>query len=156
MPPLTKLLAARSCLTLMPYFLAMPVRCSPLDTTCTSPAGRFSGDLILRSEDVGHSSDVCAYVKNDVGLMMQGGEGPGWTIPKPDLLLCTYAGCATYVKWFEAVSRAYDVPIVFLDVPYVQDEGITQDVEPTGLLRNAGNTGRVFKLRRSPVDSRNK
>lgn len=88
---------------------------------------KLSGDYILRSEDIGHSSDVCAYIKNDVGLMMKGGAGPGWTIPKPDLLLCTYAGCATYVKWFEAVSRMYDVPIVWLDVPFLQDEGITPE-----------------------------
>jgi benzoyl-CoA reductase subunit B len=85
---------------------------------------KVSGDYILLSEDLGHSSDVCAYLKNDVGLMMKGGEGPGWTVPKPDLLLCTYAGCATYVKWFEAVSRMYDVPIFFLDVPFYQDEDI--------------------------------
>ncbi len=88
---------------------------------------KVSSDYILLSEDLGHSSDVCAYLKNDVGLMMKGGQGPGWTIPKPDLLLCTYAGCATYVKWFEAVSRMYDVPIVFLDVPYYQEEGWTKE-----------------------------
>jgi benzoyl-CoA reductase subunit B len=88
---------------------------------------RLSGDYILLSEDIGHSSDVCAYIKNDIGLMMKGGQGPGWTIPKPDLLLCTYAGCATYVKWFEAVSRRYNVPIVWLDVPFLQDEGITKE-----------------------------
>lgn len=89
---------------------------------------RVSGDYILLSEDIGHSSDVCSYVKNDVGLMMRGGKGPEWTIPKPDLLLCNYTGCTVYAKWWEAVSKTYDVPIVFLDIPAPHEiEGTTKN-----------------------------
>ncbi len=87
---------------------------------------KVSGGYILKSEDIGHSSDVCSYMKNDVGIMLSGGKGPEWTIPKPDLLLCNYTGCTVYAKWWEAVSRMYDVPIVFLDIPFAGD-GITEN-----------------------------
>jgi benzoyl-CoA reductase subunit B len=87
---------------------------------------KTSGDLILKAEDVGYSSDVCGYVKNDIGMMLQGNIGPSGTeIPKPDLLLCTYCGCTTFIKWFEALAHFYDVPLVMLDVPYLRDGEIS-------------------------------
>lgn len=81
---------------------------------------KISGDYILKSEDIGYSPDVCGYVKNDIGMMLSGNIGPSGTkIPKPDLLLCTYCGCTTFIKWFEALAHFYDVPLVMLDVPYM-------------------------------------
>jgi benzoyl-CoA reductase subunit B len=82
---------------------------------------KISGDLILKAEDVGYSPDVCGYVKNDIGMMLAGNIGPSGTqLPKPDLLLCTYCGCTTFIKWFEALSHYYNVPLVMLDVPYLR------------------------------------
>lgn len=79
---------------------------------------KISSGFIMSAEDMGYSSDVCGYVKNDVGLWKQGNEGPLGRLPKPDLLLCTYCGCTTFIKWFEALAEYYDVPLVMLDVPY--------------------------------------
>lgn len=82
---------------------------------------KISGNYILKSEDVGYSPDVCGYVKNDIGMMLAGNIGPsGHKLPKPDLLLCTYCGCTTFIKWFEALSHYYDVPLVMLDIPYLR------------------------------------
>jgi benzoyl-CoA reductase subunit B len=88
---------------------------------------KTSGPLILAAEDAGYSSDVCAYVKSDVGMYLGGGCGPtGLPMPKPDLLLCSYTGCTTFIKWFEALSHHLDVPVVMLDVPFLRDDaGIT-------------------------------
>jgi len=83
---------------------------------------KVAGDLILKAEDQGYSSDVCGYVKNDIGLVASGNVGPFGKLPKPDLLLCTYSGCATYLKWFEALAEIYRVPLVMLDVPYLRAE----------------------------------
>lgn len=83
---------------------------------------KVSGSHILHAEDVGYSSDVCGYVKSDIGMMLQGNIGPsGSNLPKPDLLLCTYCGCTTFIKWFEALSHFYDVPMVMIDTPYMRD-----------------------------------
>ncbi len=82
---------------------------------------KISSGFIMSAEDMGYSSDVCGYVKNDIGLWKQGNEGPLGRLPKPDLLLCTYCGCTTFIKWFEALAEYYDVPLVMLDVPYLRD-----------------------------------
>ncbi len=78
---------------------------------------------IAEAEKAGHSADVCTYVKADIGMMLQGNVGPtGTRLPPPDLLLLSYTGCYTFMKWFELLREHYDCPTVFLQVPY-QGEG---------------------------------
>ncbi len=86
-----------------------------------------SGDYILRAEKTGHSEDVCAYVKSDLGMLEAGNIGPtGQPLPSPDLLLLSYTGCFTFMKWFELLREEYRCPTVMLHVPY-QSEGKTTD-----------------------------
>ena len=79
-----------------------------------------SGGYIRDAEQHGHSEDVCTYVKCDVGMMLSGNIGPtGEKIPKPDLLLLSYTGCFTFMKWFETLERLYPgVPVAMLHTPY--------------------------------------
>ena len=78
---------------------------------------------IMAAEKAGHSEDVCSYVKCDIGMSKAGNVGPtGTRLPKPDLLLLSYTGCYTFMKWFELLREEYDCPIVFLQIPY-QGEG---------------------------------
>ncbi len=79
---------------------------------------RMAGDMIGAAEDLGYSPDVCGYVKNDIGLARKGIASPLGKLPPPDVLLCNYAGCRTYIKWFEALAEMYGAPLVMLDVPY--------------------------------------
>lgn len=79
---------------------------------------KVAGDFILKAEDLGYSSDVCGYVKNDIGLASSGNRGPFGNLPKPDLLVCNYSGCNTYIKWFEALAEHYGARLFLLDVPY--------------------------------------
>jgi len=82
-----------------------------------------SRDYIAEAEKAGHSEDVCTYVKCDIGMMKKGNIGPtGTRLPKPDLLLLSYTGCYTFMKWFELLREEYKCPCVFLHVPY-QGEG---------------------------------
>ena len=77
---------------------------------------------IAAAERAGHSEDVCSYVKCDVGMMKAGNVGPtGTRLPKPDLLLLSYTGCYTFMKWFELLREEYGCPVVFLHVPYQGD-----------------------------------
>ena len=77
---------------------------------------------ITGAERLGHSEDVCSYVKCDVGMMKAGNIGPtGRPLPKPDLLLLSYTGCFTFMKWFELLREEYDCPCVFLQIPYQGD-----------------------------------
>ncbi len=82
-----------------------------------------SADYIQEAEKYGHSEDVCTYVKCDVGMMKSGNIGPtGEKLPDPDLLLLSYTGCFTFMKWFEILRKEYNnCPTVMLHIPYQGD-----------------------------------
>ncbi len=89
-----------------------------------------SGSFIKDAEKMGHSEDVCTYVKCDIGMMLNGNIGPtGEKIPTPDLLLLSYTGCFTFMKWFENLERLYPgVPVAMLHTPYQENGEITQQM----------------------------
>jgi benzoyl-CoA reductase subunit B len=85
-----------------------------------------SRDYISTAEKLGHSEDVCTYVKCDLGMMKSGNVGPtGEPLPDPSLLLLSYTGCFTFLKWFEILKQEYDCPVALLHVPYQGDGEIT-------------------------------
>ena len=43
---------------------------------------------------------------------------PASALPEPDLLLLSYTGCFTFMKWFELLREEYDCPVAMLHVPY--------------------------------------
>src|ERR1035437_10232254 len=88
-----------------------------------------SGAYIKDAEKLGFSEDVCTYVKCDIGMMLNGNIGPtGEQLPPPDLLLLSYTGCFTFLKWFENLERLYPgVPVAMLHTPYQEDGVITPD-----------------------------
>ena len=86
-----------------------------------------SREYIAAAEKLGHSEDVCSYVKCDLGMMKTGNIGPtGERLPDPDLLLLSYTGCFTFMKWFEILRQEYDSPTAMLHVPY-QGDGVITD-----------------------------
>ncbi|MEI6576278.1 MAG: benzoyl-CoA reductase subunit B [Bacteroidota bacterium] len=89
-----------------------------------------SEGFIRGAEKHGHSEDVCTYVKCDVGMMLAGNIGPnGEKIPPPDLLLLSYTGCFTFMKWFETLERLYPgVPVALLHTPYQEAGKITPEM----------------------------
>ena len=86
-----------------------------------------SREYIAIAEKAGHSEDVCTYVKCDLGQLKSGNIGPtGEKLPPPDLLLLSYTGCFTFMKWFEILREEYDCPVVMLHVPYQGEGRITE------------------------------
>jgi len=88
-----------------------------------------SGRFIQEAERNGQSEDVCTYVKSDLGMIMQGNIGPtGDKLPDPDVLLLSYTGCFTFMKWFELVRQRFDCETAMLHVPYQADGKITENM----------------------------
>ncbi len=88
-----------------------------------------SGDQVMKAEKLGHSEDVCAYVKASIGALHSGNLGPtGERLPNPDLLLLSYTGCFTFMKWFEILREETKAPTVMLHVPYQGDGKVTQEM----------------------------
>ncbi len=104
---------------------------------------KVAGPFIQDAEERGYSSDVCGYVKNDIGMAMSGNRGPFGTLPPPDLLVCSYSGCNTYIKWFEALAEHYGARLFLLDVPYRR----TGEVErPEDIAYVAAQLDELIKL----------
>jgi benzoyl-CoA reductase subunit B len=90
---------------------------------------KLSGAYVQEAEKFGHSEDVCTYVKCDIGMMKRGNVGPtGDPLPEPDLLLLSYTGCFTFMKWFELLKEEYDCPVAMLHTPYQGDGRITPEM----------------------------
>jgi benzoyl-CoA reductase subunit B len=83
---------------------------------------KLSGGYIMEAEKGGHSEDVCTYVKADIGQLGKGNIAPnGKPYPDPDVLLLSYTGCYTFMKWFELLREQYKCPTVMIHVPYQGD-----------------------------------
>lgn len=88
-----------------------------------------SGFNVLEAEKMGHSEDVCTYVKSDIGMMAKGNIAPnGKPFPDPDVLLLSYTGCFTFMKWFELLREQYKCETVMLHTPYDATGKITQNM----------------------------
>ena len=90
---------------------------------------RKSGAFVMEAERSGHSEDVCTYVKSDIGMMAKGNIGPnGKELPAPDVLMLSYTGCFTFLKWFELLREQYKCETIFLQTPYMADGKITPNM----------------------------
>ncbi|MCR4315509.1 MAG: benzoyl-CoA reductase subunit B [Planctomycetes bacterium] len=88
-----------------------------------------SKEYIAEAEKHGHSEDVCTYVKCDYGMLKKGNVGPtGEKLPEPDMLLLSYTGCFTFMKWFEILREEYKCPVAMLHVPYQGEGEITKEM----------------------------
>jgi benzoyl-CoA reductase subunit B len=115
---LTELMGALDLLPVLPEINALQ-----------SGMRKRSGGYIAEAEKLGHSEDVCTYVKCDIGMMKSGNIGPtGVRLPDPDILLLSYTGCFTFMKWFELLKEEYKCPVVMLHVPYQEDGVITPEM----------------------------
>ncbi|HET9780543.1 MAG TPA: 2-hydroxyacyl-CoA dehydratase family protein [Candidatus Dormibacteraeota bacterium] len=75
-----------------------------------------SPEYLNKAEDYGYSTDVCGYVKADVGTQLQDGRHPNGRIPKPSLVIASNM-CNTYVKWVEIWERMHHCPVFVFDLP---------------------------------------
>jgi len=115
---LTELIGAFDMLPVLPEINALQ-----------SGMRKKSAGYIAEAEKSGHSEDVCTYVKCDIGMTKSGNIGPtGTKLPAPDLLLLSYTGCFTFMKWFELLKQEYGCPVVMLHVPYQPDGEITDQM----------------------------
>jgi benzoyl-CoA reductase subunit B len=115
---LTELMLALDILPVLPEINALQ-----------SGMRKLSGNYITEAEKLGHSEDVCTYVKCDIGMMKAGNIGPtGTRLPDPSILLLSYTGCFTFMKWFELLKEEYKCPVTMLHVPYQGDGHITPEM----------------------------
>lgn len=82
-------------------------------------ARRLVVELSQVAEARGYSQDICSYARADMGFNFSG-ESPVGPVPKPDFVLACNQQCDTVTKWYEVLSRYFDVPMFLIDAPNVQ------------------------------------
>ena len=91
-------------------------------------ANRVGTQLCQVSEAHDYLPDLCSYARNNLGSCMLGEQSfPVAPLPAPDILMAVTT-CSTHVKWFEALSRYYDVPLLLLETPFVHDNLNDEDI----------------------------
>jgi len=84
-------------------------------------AFKMGVELCEVAEQMGYSRDLCSYARCDIGSAVTG-KSPIMGLPKPDFLICCNNTCGMVTKWYEALARLFDVPLVFFDTPFIHDE----------------------------------
>ena len=126
---------AKVCSTFVPGNLNELVMCFdlvnnlPETNAIQNGLRKKSGNFVMEAERLGHSEDVCTYVKSDIGMLAKGNLAPnGKPLPDPDVLLLSYTGCFTFMKWFELLRDQYGCPTIMLHVPYQGDGRVTDNM----------------------------
>jgi benzoyl-CoA reductase subunit B len=88
---------------------------------------KVSLNYLNKAEDIGYSTDVCGYVKADVGVHLDERRHPNGRIPRPSIVIATNM-CNTYLKWVEIWERMYGCKVFVLDIP--GQRGIGWSSEP--------------------------
>lgn len=81
-------------------------------------ARHMATELSQVAEAQGYSIDLCHYALTDIGSILSK-QSPIGGLPKPDMLLSNSCQCDTVTKWFEILSRHFNVPHFALDAPLV-------------------------------------
>ncbi len=70
----------------------------------------------------GYAAGICSYALNTFGFIELGRGAFGDQAPAPpDILLATEGACITHPKWWEALQRIYNCPLVIVDAAYTVD-----------------------------------
>jgi len=83
---------------------------------------KATAQLCQVAEAVGYSQDLCSYARSNIGGVLRPDLAPMGGMPKPDLLVACNNICGTVLKWYEALARHFNVPLLVLDTPYLTGE----------------------------------
>lgn len=103
-----------SCAELLSAF-DIPMLLPELKSLRSALQGTAQG-LLNHAEGQGFSSDICNYLKADMGMHLKGSMIREKLLPPPALAVATTA-CNTYVKWAESWQRLYGMPLFIFDIP---------------------------------------
>ena len=85
-----------------------------------------SAEFCAAAEAQGYSSDLCSYALNSFGsIFLDKGPFMGQGLPEPDLLIATEHACLTMAKWWEELSRHFNVPLYVVDASIPVDREIS-------------------------------
>jgi len=83
-------------------------------TACATK--KLSAEFCAEAETKGFSTDICSYALNNFGsLFLDKGPFMGKGLPEPDILIATQHACLSMAKWWEELSRYFNIPLYVVD-----------------------------------------
>ncbi len=106
------------------------VVCVPESHSAMSAARKVGPIQCEKAESAGFSMDLCSYARIDLGTAFDNGkDSPSNGLPMPDLIISNNDNCSLIVKWFEALSREYNIPHFIMDIPFCYDPQQEKDLQ---------------------------
>ena len=75
-----------------------------------------------------YNNDLCSYAKINLAYI-ESRDLPEHNMPMPDFLLCANNICNQVTKWYENLSRKYDIPLFMLDMSFNHQNFVTPSRE---------------------------
>lgn len=86
----------------------------------------MSAEFVAAAEAKGYSPDLCSYALNNFGsIFLNKGPFMGMGLPEPDILIATEHACLTMAKWWEELSRYFNIPLYVCDAAVTVGESIS-------------------------------
>ncbi len=102
---------------LLRAFKIHPVYPEQYGAICST--NKATAALCQAAEGAGYSQDLCSYARSHIGSVLRPDLAPMQGLPKPDLLVACNNICGTVLKWYEALARHFNVPLLVLDTPFL-------------------------------------
>ncbi len=90
-------------------------------------ASRMSVEVCEIAESLGYPRDLCSYARGDIGSALTQ-KSPIGGLPRPDFLLACNNICGTVLKWYQVLSRLFNVPLFFLDTPFIHHHQVPEGI----------------------------
>ena len=89
---------------------------------------KVAADFCEAAEGKGMPPGLCSYALCMFGSIFENrGAFGDAAVGPPDVLLATEGACATHPKWWEALQRHYNCPLVLIDAAYTVDSDTLPD-----------------------------
>ncbi|MFW9990840.1 MAG: 2-hydroxyacyl-CoA dehydratase subunit D [Candidatus Odinarchaeota archaeon] len=96
-------------------------------------SAKDSTRLCQVAEAQGYGQDLCAYARTSFGSIfspdpptpMSEIDGVGG-LAKPDMLICGNNICGTVLKWYQDLSRMYNIPLFLFDTPPLRSDSMSR------------------------------
>ena len=95
----------------------------PENHAATCAVRKVSTDFCMVAESNRFPTDLCSYARTELGSIFGGVQTESRVPeqPAPDVILMSNNQCTTIAKWFESMSRIFNIPLLIIDTPIIHD-----------------------------------
>jgi len=113
-----KIVAWASSIVPQEFMEAMDIEVAyPENHAAAIAAKKGAIPMLERAEATGYSNDICSYARINLGYS-EIMDSEILNLPRPDFVVCINNICNVLIKWYENLSKIFNVPFILIDVPF--------------------------------------